>query len=985
MGRLFSRASDEADSLSPDSARAMLLLLICLAFLSGTCALTYEVVWQRMLTFVFGVTTHATTVILASFMGGMAIGGWLLGRLSDRIRRPVRLFAAMELAIGVTAALFPLLVPFAMRLLVSAPDSMHGSSPVSIGLRLVLCFPLLLLPAALMGGTLPVLAQLARKRPERTGRWLGLVYGSNTLGAVAGTVLAGFVLLPALGARQTALLANGMNLLIGLLAFACCRGLDLPDRAADEAPPQPRANPALEGSWPKLVLVAALISGACALAFEVLWTRILTGFLHANIYAFPTMLATFLAGAALGSLLFAHLLDRHAGSLTLLGAIQATIGLLALTSAYQVTHLRELQPKIGEMVGAGWVADSLADFAYSGFIMFAPCLLMGLSFPLICRIYTNGKDWLGGGVGACYAANTAGGVLGAVLAGFVAIPLIGVTLSVFAVSLSSALLGGALLLASPTASWQTRGALLGSVVATFGAICIWLIPWNTPISWFTLNLRDVRSDRTLLYHNNGVAGTVTVVRSAPHYYENKRHLSIEVNGVEVAGDSPKLRATQKVQGHVPPMLFHALNGRPPATAFILGFGSGEASACSVRHVTQRLDCLELCAGEIGANVHFDEINGKVLSNPRFRLIINDARNHLLTTRERYDVIMSDSTHPAVNSDTYTLAYYRLCRERLTPGGVFSTWVPIYDMTADDLRCLLRTMLEAFGRVSIWFPPQSGKHAVFVATRQPMRLDLALLAQDLARPEIKKSLALIDVQNLEDLLTLFVADQTTIGPAVRNSPLNTDDNFLLPLRIPRNQLRGEKTLPQTLALFTTLATSIAPRLTGASAEFLSSLRKREQVRDLLLQGVAHGYSNDRSKAHTAFTQALALLDRSSIRDLLKKNRFDECYAEGVAAAEAGAYPVALQQFATALEIRPDNVLLLNFSGMCYYNLGQPQKAIAYFRRALSVLPDFSWSRFNLAQTLEAIGQDQQARVQLQQILEHHPRMREARTLLEQIEK
>ncbi len=983
------------------SLRAASMAILLIFFLSGACGLVYETVWQKMLCLVFGITIYATTTILAAFMGGLALGSFILGRYADRSRRPLRAYAYLEAGVGIFALVFPLVVQGINALFAGVSAQLHPPAFITGLIRFLLCFVVLAVPAVLMGGTLPMVSKYYVRHIRVVGVGTGTLYGLNTLGGVAGCFLAGFVLMVDFGTHATLYGAAVTNLALAALALVI-----------DRAFPSPVAPPVSSGAGSReerrveagaaagrgdlvfrLLLAASAISGFCALAYEVLWTRTLGLFLESSVYAFPTMLTTFLCGSALGSLLYAKIFDRARRSIVLLGILQLLVGVTAALTILEFRYVGVVAPHILARLGEGWRASTGTGFVSSFLVMLLPSLLMGIAFPLITKAFTRSIARLGRSIGSLYSANTLGCVLGSILAGFAIVPVLGIVKGIALVAVLNAVLG-VLLLVSVSGTARTRALAVAAGVGALAIVGCLAFAWRVPVALYSPRFaRLVTNGDSVIYYKDGVGGTVTVTAISNHVIDGKRYKDIEVDGVSVAGDAPVLRTTQKIQGHVPLLLFKAATGRDPGRAFILGLGTGEASSCIARHDIRALDCAELVSAEVGANYLFRGINNDILHNPKFNLVINDARNHLLTTSETYDIIQSDSVHPAIAFNTYTKEYYELCRRRLSDQGVFSTWIPLFSFTEDDMKTLIRTMLSVFPHVSVWWAPNfDNKHAILIGMNHPIRIDYPILKAEVSKPAVKASLDEVDLGAMASVLGAFVADETTLGPYSEGAPVNTDDNLLLPYGIPKNARSGERTLPENLDAFGRLSMTILPYVRNLSAteradigidpyyaargHVLRGLKAYFQGKDQGEEAEAKAFSESAGEYEAALRENPR---DPAVKRLLAEMRFFGALSAGEALKRNGKYAMALAQFEGALAIQPMNPTAYNQIAICYDRMGVREKTIEYLTKALEVAPDFPVARNNLALYYWKTGDAGRAREELGKSLEFSPYYAESRRI------
>jgi spermidine synthase len=924
-------------------------VVILLFFLSGVCGLIYEVVWQRLLSLGLGITTYSTTVILAAYLGGLALGSWWFGRLADKFKQPLKLYAFLEIGIGVVAFCFPFLNTAETFIFTDINIPFFW---VNI-LKILVSFLVLLVPTFLMGGTFPVISKYYITHPSTIGRNIGTLYGSNVLGAVAGCFLAGFILIPQIGSIYTIYLAAALNIIIGVFALIVNRNLPsltLPLSSSNKSKKivKYEIEPLPDNIY-RLMYIAAGITGFCSLAYEVLWGRTLVVFLHTSIVVFATMLTTFLCGYALGSLVFARFFDKTKHLLRLFGVFQLLITLSSLLSIWQFTHLGEMMGNWYARYGMGWNAFVMIGFGASAIIMFVPSFFMGASYPLLNRIYARKMETLGNSVGSCYAVNSIGAVLGSIIAGFVLIPLIGITTSLIIISSINAILGFVVLWTDTYRKHWHRAAF---VLVPLGFILLLLlkIPFSTPLVLYSNNFDNRKDGQTNLFYKEGTDATITVTYLMPNKIDSKRYKNIEVNGVSVAGNNKHLRTTQKIQGHVPLLLFRAMNHHEAKTAFILGFGTGEASSCILKHGMKRVDCLELASPEIEANSHFSTINDNVLKKKNFNLIINDARNHLLIHDIKYDIIQSDAVHPDMAFNTYTKEYYALCSKRLSDDGIFSAWIPIFHFSPQNLKILLKTLHEVFPYISIWYSSNfNNKHAILIGSKKKINIDLTQFELELNKPAVFKSLGEVKLNNAVNILNTFVADEQTIVPELVDVPVNTDDNLIIPFGILKQEQKGEQTVAPCLSFFNKVSKPVYAnmlKLSDTSAMY-EKMKKYYLARKNIFNGMGNYYAQDIEGSINEYTMANAIYPNDyGINFLLDEVRYLNFYNKGSYYYANGEPEKAMDMFEHALKIIPGNFWALNYMGSILLQQGKIPESIEMINRAIKVSPDYFMPYLNL---------------------------------------
>lgn len=789
-----------------------------LFFASGASALVYQVAWVRSLSLILGASHQAVSIVLAAFMGGLALGAVALGRRAAANARPLRLYAGLELGIAAAAlALPPLLlgVQGAYVALAHVLEPLAGGEALAAAVRALLSFAVLVLPTCLMGGTLPVLVAAVVRRHADLHARLASLYAINTAGAAAGALAAGFALLPALGLRRTELVAVAANVSIGAIAWWRDRAGAV--AAAEAVPPRTDRAAFAGGGDPgagiaalRLVFATTAVCGFGALALEVMWTRAISMVIGSSVYSFTVMLVAFLTGIALGSAIHGALprrLSEAAHAAWLLGAIAASTLAASLAIPRLPALVSWLKPGAA---GAGfdlWTALALC-FA----VMLVPCLLHGMAFPLAGEARARLEARAARSVGDVLGLNTAGSIAGSLAAGFVLIPVAGMQRSLLGIS---ALYASAAV--AVAAAWAlTQGAAASRrawVVATAaGAIAaVWLgalslRPWDVrALGTFRNNegadLRAVREEpaslyaaSTVLYYREGRGSTVSVVEDAAGVRR------LQVDGKVVASDASSDLRHELLLGHLPVLAHPA-----PRSALVVGLGAGVTLGGVAAHPElERISVVEIEPAVVGASRRFAHVQGDALEDPRVNLVIQDGRNHLLTTRERYDVITSDPIHPWVRGSAYlyTREYYELARAHLTEDGVVCQWLPLYQLGPEDLRAAVGSFVDVFPEATLWSTPAD---AVMIGSLRPLRIDLGDWQRRLAVPRVRDALAQVGLSDPLSLLAEFTLTSDGMREFARGALRNTDDNVFLEFDSPRH-VGGGSLIESNARLLASLAAS-----------------------------------------------------------------------------------------------------------------------------------------------------------------------------------
>ena len=775
--------------------------MYALFFISGATALIYEVVWARMLTQIFGNTTHAIATVLSAFMGGLALGSYVLGRLADTPRNAFLFYGVLEGGIGV----YGLAIPSLFALTQLAYSRLYALSEASFTLFTLvlfcLCFAVILVPTALMGATLPMLSRFCVTQFASLGRRIGDLYAINTLGAVLGCAGTGFFLIPALGLRGSVRLAAALNLGIAtlvVLAVLLTRTAGAAKADARELDDGPAAPPR---SFLDVALLAAFaLSGGAAMVYENAWTRALTLVIGMSTYSFTIMLTTFLVGLGVGSLLYARWWGTREVGVAGFGLLQLFIALAALATIPLFERLPFLFLRLRHGFGDSFQQFLSIQVALSFLVMIVPTLLLGATFPVAARIYTQSLYRIGSSIGTAYASNTLGAIVGAFLGGFVLIPTIGVQNSIgLAVTITAAI--GVLLVAlDGRVRTERRVAVAGAMFLIAVVAVLSFRTWDKKLmtsgvaiyvsSYASLPSDSLRRESMekdeLLYYKEGLTATISVHREAgsPYLYE-------KTNGKVDAsfGDAP----TQLMVGYLPMFL------NPGAKrVLVIGMGSGMTAKAVAAFPIERLEVAEIEPAVIEGARYFAEKNGRIHDDPRVRFIHADGRNYLLAARTKYDVIVSEPSNPWIAGigNLFTREYYQLALAKLTEGGVFGQWMQTYGMAPENLRMVYRTFAEVFPDVSLWYVNESDM--VLIGTARPQRLRLAELQATLAsRPVARQDFRELGFLDAYSMMAMFLMPKASLLKMAGEAAYNLDDFPRLEFQAPRNLGGHTRTLNMNL--------------------------------------------------------------------------------------------------------------------------------------------------------------------------------------------
>ena len=754
----------------------LLLLVVVLFFCSGASALVYQVLWLRKLGLVFGVTVYAASTVWASFMFGLAVGSLFAGRMADRLRRPLVWFGAAEALIGLSAVA----TPFALTWLQGFYASIHPSLPQGLAAvtfaRFLMALVVLLVPTVLMGATLPLVVKSSYSRASDLGQRMGLLYATNTVGAIAGTLFSGLYLIPTYGIHTAFVVAASVNLAVAAVAIAA--GFALPPvpvgKRETEAPPH--TDVAREAPVRRAVLWVFAFSGFMSLALEVIWFRVLVLLVRPTVYGFAMMLAILLLGIGVGSYLVSPLLKRERKWILILSVIELALAVVAVLSIQMLAYHPAIVAWATPIV-ARVFPEYLAFSMVASILSILPsALLLGIAFPIGLRVWTGASEdtsaRAGRRLGVFYSLNLAGSIVGSLAAGFVLLPALGSRTSLILVS-AVALGSGLVLLRFAETAARARIVLGGVFVAVFAVSTVTI---TDPFDMF-LKLRYAR--HKVLWREEGVQATVSINK------DPSGMLVMTLEGNHQADDAAGMIDTHRRIGHLP-MTIHP----DPREALVIGLGGGATAGAVSMHTGAHVDVVELSEAVLRGARYFTHVNNDVLHRPNVTMHVDDGRNFLLLTPKKYDVITADLILPihAGSGNLYSAEYFTLVRNALKENGLALQWVWGTDA---EYKTIMRTFLSVFPETTLWWDG-----SLMIGSKTPLVLRESDFTWKL-QPR-GDALRQLGVTTFEDLKRRYVAGPDEMRAFVGDGPILTDDLPLVEyfLSLPRDkgidirELRGD---------------------------------------------------------------------------------------------------------------------------------------------------------------------------------------------------
>ena len=783
-----------------------------LFFLSGAAGLGYQMVWIRMFAAGLGHETPAMLAVASAFLGGLAIGAWVLDRRISRSLNPARWYGSLEVLIGVTGALSALTIPMVNHLALT----LSGPSPSPFQQWLVtfaLPFLTLLSTTAAMGATLPAMERFLSPFTA-DGRCVGGLYAANTFGAVAGTLGSVFVLMPAFGFRASLMTLALANFLCGVAALVLFRTgaidskrLSNRGRASrrKSAPSHVASNVSAMSS--RRIGITLFFTGLLGIGFELVGVRVISQVLENTVYTYAAVLAVFLAGTALGASFYQRFGAGRDFASTLM-ALLSGVGLTCLVStgllAFALPVYRLSRSVFGDSLGGVLASEMVVAALAFGL----PTLLMGATFSHLVQ----GARREDGGVGRAGAANT----FGCALAGFLGVLL----MPALGTKWTLILLASGYVLLLPRWRGLSWRWLAFPLVFGFAALA-------------DLRIVEKPDGAQIAAYEEGIMASVAVVRTPDG------HRSLRVNNrLQMGGTAAAL--AERRQAHIP-LLLHA----EPKRALFLGPGTGITLGAASGYPGLVSDGVELVPEVLDVMHHFQPENEGPLPKQGGRLYPADARRFVRTTTNRYDVIVADLFHPAHDGAgfLYTREHFQAVRERLKPGGLFCQWLPLHQLDETVLRSIVRTFLETFSesRAFLLHFNVDIPALALVGTPDPLRLPLDWFDQRIADSELRTRLRGVGLERSINLLGCFAADATALKRFASDAPSSTDNHPVILFAAPRFTVRRDVPPHELLLSFleacrpgpTELAAS---GLVNGDAGLAATLSEFIAARDVYLKGL-----------------------------------------------------------------------------------------------------------------------------------------------------
>ncbi|MBS1148529.1 MAG: spermidine synthase, partial [Myxococcaceae bacterium] len=753
-------------------ARAFAMVLL---FVSGATGLVYELVWSNYLQQTLGNSGQAHAIVIATFMGGLAAGAFVFGRLADRVKRPLLLYGLFELVIGLYAALYPF-VHRAMEALFLAIAPAF-SEPMRVWPKLIIAGLSLVIPTLLMGGTLPAMLKHVTRSAGAMRVDLARLYAVNSVGAALGVLLAGVWLVPAIGLRASSGFAVALNAAVAISALVL--GRRIPEARAQSAEAPAEVFPLAQV---RAAFFGVVLSGFTSMLLELAWIRLLAIVLGGSTYAFTLILTAFILGIGLGSLWISRRVDKG-DSLRVFGLLQLAVvaGVcLTLPLYVRLPHLFWVTHDLLARTKDTWILYQAITFGFSCVVLLIPAFFIGAAFPVGARVAMSKVDDAGKRLGSVYAFNTVGTITGSLVGGLVLLPLITMERSfVLAIGLTLASASVALWLSGTgRRRWGPIAIGVAGVIAFVAATSGWsrvvanmsaFREYGRPFDSFSAYARATEAEFAVDFYADDTFATVTV----SHDTRNPKNQYMRINGkIDASTDSGDVE-TQILSGHIGMLLAPKL----PKKVMVIGAGAALTAGSVLTHDVERLDLVEISPAVLDGARLFGDANNHALQDPRVHLYVDDAKTFLALAPYKYDLIISVPSNPWVTgvSGLFTREFFRTIEAHLEPDGVLLQWVHFYESSEPLVKLVLRTLRETFAYSTTW---GGNADLVMVSTRQPLPLNFEEIARRMAEPKVKRDLERIHLDRLAGLLAKQVHTSAAQLAFAGQGPINTDDHNLL---------------------------------------------------------------------------------------------------------------------------------------------------------------------------------------------------------------
>jgi len=912
------------DAMMSRDRRISITVLLCFS-LSGFLGLIYEIVWIRKLGLIFGTTVFAVTTVLAAFFGGLALGSLLLGRLASNTGNPaassrrftegglLKVYAFLQVAIGVFALLFPIILQFSGWFYSLLYPYIYRSFFLLTFTRFLLFAFLLIFPTTMMGGSLPVLSQYFIRSRKGIGKKLAMLYALNTLGAAAGAFLCGFYFIRYLGVNTTNYLAGIASIAVASIAYLSGRAATQPEpanpaqRQQHDGPPQKKAvgssNPAL-----KYISLCFFLSGFAAIAYEVIWTRYLSLPLMNTRYTYTIILTVFLLGIGIGSMVLSRFIGKIKNKVRFFACLEIGIGFFAFALG-PIVYLLATKMKFS-LFGSAFLA--------SGILMLIPTIFMGATFPVVVEILTTNVKKIGYSTGKLYAINTLGCILGSITAGFLLLPILGIKVSLNIVIAINILIGFFCLFRDSRKNWIFNATAV-ALVAVALLLCRVYLSAQVPKGF--LEILKAPSEE-IVFIEEGLENTIWLTVN-----QQNQQKSVWANQTVLGrtrAEGVHKISPQRIAGHIP-VLLH--KGEPKRVLGIC-LGTGQTFGSILNYNIEKMDVVEISRAIVDiALEHFKDENEDIGNDERTTIITEDGRNYIAHTRNMYDIITLEPSPPeeAGIVNLYTKEFYQLSRKRLNENGVMSQWLPIYNVHPDETARIVKTFIHVFPDSILWY---NGADLILLGFNGEIQIDTQKIESFL-----RKDWGFSSGRNISrDLGMSYLGD--------KEHSLNRIENLLAGFLMGPEELK--KFSHSGFASELSVITDNHPDLEYTFLKY-KTLKNRQEWLKI--------YNAEKLEPYlTPLQSYLPHISKDKVEEIegTRAKYVAHLYAQSYSNLAKGEENLeeSINLCKKALEYNPSYSVPYSNLGVYYHKQGREQEALSAYKEAVRLSPDFSEAWYGL---------------------------------------
>lgn len=936
-------------------------VLMLLFWISGVSVSISLVVWVRLSRLAFGNSFFISSAVFITFLVGFASGSYYFGKKIDEKRNELQTFLRLELIIG----LYFFFLLFLFQLLPSLDKILflHIGEQIFLinAIKFLTIFLILIIPSTLIGATFPILCRYFIQSSERVSREVGNLYGINIFGAVVGCFLTGFVLIQFFGIRQTLILAAGLSLFISFIVRFLLKNIEPTIHLETEFYDQKlkhlaRVTAAQSKLLKQAIIIGISISGFLSVSYLILWGKSCTYLMGNNTYSSHITLAVFLAGLSIGAFFYPRFLER--GNLfSRFAIVQIIIGALGIISVVLIPQLPTLNEQLWYLLNGSnnWNWRTLIYFYDSSIILLAPTILIGMTIPLVSKIYLANFEERGKIIGSIYTLNAFGAILGLIVSAFILLPNVGLQKSIIFLALINFLIGLVILfIAMLKYGKMVKTSMIFGVVAAIFALTL-LIPSNMIIKLF----ENIKNNHKVVYVKEGINTTITISQ-----HSSQNDLILASNGIIVTGTAKEWLTSQRFCGHLPLLLHHS-----PDTVLTIGFRDGETLTSIFLHPVKQVDCIDNAPEMVKASVILNGNRNKLASNPNLHIVPMYGKNFISATNKKYDIIINDVTHPAFagNASLFSREFLKASRKILKPGGMISCVIPLSRISIEDFKVIIHSFQSIFPFTTLWYPNNDlNQHAFLIGSiDSEFNINYRLVANRLKDPEIVVNLSQIGMDNIYEILDTFVMGPKIITNLTEGVQLNSDNSPYLEFSTPKTA-DTPSNWNQTMQLLASYREPVFPYLTNIDP----ILEQREFVRLIL-----DNYYQSTELVFNALSCELLGTPEKALRiyrQVYMMNRFDR-----------GAKRFMDSYYDSLLVVSPQTPAEFIQNATIYYQKMEYEEAINLTNKALELNPDYAPAYFSLGINYEIMREFKKAKEMYQKTLKLKPNLQQARERLDSL--